>query len=97
MIRYKRAAALLMALLVMSVVLLSSAAMVIEADHNCTGADCPVCRIVTALHHIVRTTVSAMILLFIFTAVNALILSGSASTDNKRADTPVSEKVRLLN
>ncbi len=39
----KKAAAILMSIMILGVLLLSVAFLIHEADHDCTGEDCPVC------------------------------------------------------
>lgn len=82
----------------MALVLAVSAAFIIhEADHDCSGEDCPVCRMIAANINLLRTLGLA---LFAFLILFIQISEKSAHRWKERcacffSGTPVSWKVRL--
>ncbi len=96
--RIKSITAGVMGLLMLVIVLFSAFSIAAEADHECSGEDCPVCVCIhqceNALHRIgdgitVRITVAAPVILILLAAAFAI----TAVSRN----TLISRKVRLNN
>lgn len=93
----KRMTAAILAALMILIVLLFAGAVVLEATHECDGADCRVCDMIHSLGSMLRGwALIAVILLF---AVSVHLQSVRPSTTARylfRA-TPVTDKVVMLN
>lgn len=93
--RLKNYAAAALATIVICVILLSVAAVVLEATHDCEGAECPVCEFIHTLTESVR---SIIVVLAVIAGVSVYIKRYTVITSTHRlCITPVSEKVRLRN
>lgn len=96
-INRKRLTAAFLTALIVFMILLSACAVVAEATHECSGADCDVCRIIGAIIGVIRSlSVIAAVLVILVTADPQRIIRNFNSR-NSVFVTPVTEKVRLLN
>ena len=87
-----------LAVLFVLVMLSSLAFIVLEAEHDCTGEDCPVCAMIAICRNTLKTVLIALLLvLSSLTSRSAgrAFVSSSALFDPE--ETPVSLKVKLLN
>ena len=95
---YKRSAAFLLGVLLLSVMLLSAAFLAAEADHDCTGEDCPVCACMQlcerTLHNL---SDGAALQAAVVVSVIFALVSGSLPFPGFSRETPVSRKIRLNN
>lgn len=97
-IKIKRMAAGIVAFLMLFIILFSAALIAAEADHDCTGEDCPICACIAQcedpLNQIgdVLAVQTAVILPVFFMLILACLLA-----DNFTQETPYSRKVRLNN
>ena len=86
------------AILFLAIMLFSSFYIAAEADHDCTGEDCPICAVI---HQCENTLSSFGGSLPVQTIVTPIILSCLLAAFLRKADfvqeTPVSEKVRMDN
>ena len=94
----KRIAAGILGLTLLAVVLLSSFCIAIEAHHDCTGEDCPVC---VCLQHCANTLrqlgESSVLLIGAIVPVLVFFLAAITLGLAVLSETPVSRKVRLNN
>jgi len=93
----KRAGALLLCIGLVLVLSVSTAFIAHEADHDCTGEDCPVCLVLAINLRLLR---AAGLALPVLTALFSLPASASARGRRNgcasfRPGTPVSWKIRL--
>ena len=96
--RAKRITAGLMGLTLLLVVLLSALFLVVEADHDCAGEDCPICAVMQTCTNVLRRFGAAVITLLAAAASIILFLFATVSGANVFAQaTPVSRKIRLNN
>ena len=97
-VRQKRIAAGILGMLLLLIMLFSSFYLAVEADHDCSGEDCPVCACIqqceNTLHRIGAGTASlaGVVIPVVCMAVSMLLFTLAASEE-----TPVSRKVRLNN
>ena len=92
----KRVRALLLCAGFILVLAVSSAFLIREADHDCCGEDCPVCRTIAMTSMLMRALfaiVSAWLLFSLPAVLTARRASAGARSDT--ADTPVSRKIRM--
>ena len=93
-----RITALIMAVMMLVVMLVSSFFIAAHADHDCTGGDCPICACIQQCENTIRgigggiTAESAVIIPVL---ISLLIMS--FGVPSFQWDTPVSAKVRLNN
>ena len=97
MTNQKRIGALILCIGMALVLAVSAAFIIHEADHDCSGEDCPVCRMIAVNIHLLRTLGLAVIA---FLSLFFLISVRSAHNRRSRyacflSGTPVSWKVRL--
>lgn len=97
MSKNKRKAALCLALVFILMILLSSAVTAVEAGHDCAGADCPICNIVTAIHSLVRSAAAVCAVFAVLFVMLQSPVCASRITASFISDTPIAEKVKLLN
>lgn len=95
---FRRLAALAAALLLLLLAALSAAAIAYEANHECDGAECDICRILSQTQSIVKTAVAPTL----FLSFLALTLLRKALPDDKVSGgaawhTLITLKVELLN
>ena len=96
--RSKRVFAAILSLLVVFAVFFSAMFILAEADHDCSGEDCPVCRIIMLAEESLKKL--SVIFCVIALAVSSLL---SATAPRRAADasvsrfTPVLLKVKLSN
>ena len=93
----KRFFALLLCIGFALVLSVSSAFLIHEADHDCCGEDCPVCRTIAVISVLMRAAGLASAALPLFSAA-AVCLSARKVSDTGSGyipGTPVSRKVRL--
>lgn len=93
----KRIIAAAMALVILAVIALSACVTVLEATHDCTGADCEVCRLIRLIYSMFRTFCYAAAVMLLYSAARIKYHRRSAASTLARFSTPVTEKVRLLN
>ncbi|MBR4431384.1 MAG: hypothetical protein IKS75_08820 [Clostridiales bacterium] len=93
-----KAIAAITAIALLSVILLAGLFIILEADHDCEGEDCPVCECIeqcqATLHQLGTAAVTGMAVLF---PILLLIASGIHFVRVVRRETPVSIKVQLNN
>ena len=94
----KRIAAGSMAVLMFFIMLFSASFIAIEADHDCTGEDCPICACIAqcenTLHQIGDgVAVQAAVIVPVF----FMLIPAVLFADDFTRETPVSRKVRLNN
>ncbi len=94
----RRIAAGVMGLMMLAAVLFSSLYIAVEADHDCTGEDCPVCACVRQCENTLRSAGEGFracpaVLIPFLSVLSAAALSLAAAS----FATPVSRKVRLNN
>lgn len=95
---HKRIIAATLAGWILILVLLSAAAVVLEATHDCDGENCGVCRILYGIVSTVRClTVMAVVSLFVILTDLLRRLSLHSDFLSAKRTTPITEKVRLLN
>jgi len=93
----KRIGALILCIGMALVLAVSAAFIIHEADHDCSGEDCPVCRMIAANINLLRTLGLALIAFLIL----FIQISGESAHRWKErcacffSGTPVSWKVRL--
>ncbi|WP_407386107.1 hypothetical protein [Ruminococcus sp.] len=94
----RRITAALLFTLMLTVVLLSACAIMLEATHDCTGSDCDVCKLLEAFLSVVRliTLTGAFVLMILYTGLARRSLWLFRLFVHRRL-TPVTEKVRMLN
>ena len=98
MTKAKRIAAGVMSLALLLVIALSALFLIVEADHDCAGEDCPICAVMQTCTNVLRRfgaavitllAAAASIILFLFAMVSGATVFAQAS--------PVSRKIRLNN
>ena len=92
----KRGNALLLCIGLVLVLLVSSAFLIQEADHDCCGEDCPICRTIAMTGMLMRALfviASAWLLFSVPAVLSARRASAGARSDT--SDTPVSRKIRM--
>lgn len=93
--RFNCYAARALAFIVISVILLTVTAVVLEATHDCEGAECPVCEFIHTLTESVR---SIIVVLAVIAGISVYIKRYAvAACLHRLCITPVTEKVRLRN
>ncbi len=98
MAKLRRVCAVLLAALVLFAVLTSFLATLGEADHDCTGEDCPICAAVAVCWKVLERLAKLLIITLIFAAsVLAALCVAPAFCRLLRKVTPVSLNVKLLN
>ena len=94
----KRACALLLCIGFILVLSVSSAFLIHEADHDCCGEDCPICKTVAMTTALLRALCLVVTAVQLFAA--SAVLSALKAPERDRvhaAGTPVSWKIRLNN
>ena len=94
---HKRGYALLLCIGLILVLFVSSAFLIQEADHDCCGEDCPVCRTIaltTALMRILCLIAAAGLLWSVLNAAPT-VFRHPVSVCLRSEDTPVSRKTRI--
>lgn len=94
----ERIAVCVMGIMMLFVVLFSSFFVAYEADHDCTGEDCPVCACIAQCENTLRQI--SVVMSFLITLVlpaTVLFQSVCLSVAFITQNTPVSSKVRLNN
>ncbi len=95
----KRLAALILAVLVLLALMTSLFVIIHEADHDCTGEDCPICAVIAVCRNTLKLLGDALAALavvfacFCFAASSAILYF----FEKTNQETPVSLKVKLLN
>ncbi len=93
----KRAGAMILCIGLVLVLAVSVAFIAHEADHDCSGEDCPICQAIAVNIRLLRLAGTAAIVLAAF----FFLLSGPSAASRQdryhcfRSGTPVSWKVRL--
>ena len=93
----KRRGALLLCFGFLMVLLVSSAFLIHEADHDCCGEDCPVCRTIAMTTSLMRAfclMAAALLLSFVLPAQQEN-RRAPEDTNLRGSATPVSLKIRL--
>ena len=93
----KRISALLLCAALLIMLSVSIAFIAHEADHDCCGEDCPVCRMIAVNIRLLRTLGLIVLILQAFYALLSGLQArrGEKSLGLFRAGTPVSWKIRL--
>ncbi len=94
----KRFAAIALAALVLFVLMTSLFVIAHEADHDCTGENCPVCAFIAVCRNTLKTLGDALIAAAV--VFGCLCLAWSAAAFSRTEiynESPVSLKVKLLN
>ena len=92
-----RVTALIFAALFVLALVFSLAFMIAEADHDCTGEECQICRqLAVCVSVLRRMTVAVIIAAAVLLAVRAAVAFVSAAVSHVDC-TPVLFKVKLLN
>ena len=96
--RIKRILSGTMAALFLAAMLFSSFFIAVEADHDCTGEDCPICAVVHQCENTLRSVsggpaVPAIVIPLVLSCLLAAFLYKPYLVQ----ETPVSEKVRMDN
>ena len=76
---------------------LCAACIAAEADHDCTGEDCPVCALVHQCENLLRQFAAAAAAVAVLAAAALLCVPAASCVCAFRYGTPVSCKVRLNN
>ena len=96
MLNKKQKTALCLALILTAVILLSAVLTAVEAGHDCTGFDCPVCKLITDVSRLISG--AAVMFVLILSAVWAhLVFHAVRAGSDFVNKTPVTEKIKLLN
>ena len=95
--RTKRILAVVLALTLLLAPALCALCIAAEADHVCTGEDCPVCALVHQCEGLLRQLAAAVAAAAALVCVALLGGSAAACVCAVRRVTPVSGKVRLNN
>lgn len=96
--KYARAAAIILAVLFVVFMAISLTFIIVEAGHDCTGEDCPVCAQLAAIGTVIRSIAA-----LIFAVLAVMLASAAAGRFSAALKTqyttasPVELKVRLLN
>ncbi len=94
----KRFAAIALAVLVLFVLMTSLFVIAHEADHDCTGENCPVCAVIAFCRNTLKTLGDALIAAAV--VFGCFCLAGSVTAFSRAeiySETPISLKVKLLN
>ena len=94
MAKQRRVIAAAFALVAVFIVLSSSIFMIEHADHDCTGADCPICACAQSLRNLVAGAMASMVVAAFRFAAQAVM--GQAKYAYA-PHTPVNLKVKLSN
>ena len=95
--RAKRILAGVLGLVLLLAVVLCALCIAAEADHDCTGEDCPVCATVHQCENLLHQLASVIAAAAAAAAVGMLFTSAAFRPFVLRRVTPVSGKVRLNN
>lgn len=93
----KRILAGVLALALLLALVLCALCIAVEADHDCTGEDCPVCALVHQCENLLRQLAAAVAAAALLAFVALLGVSAASYACAVRRATPVSGKVRLNN
>ena len=94
----KRTVATVFAVLLVFVLLFSHLLILAEADHDCSGEDCPVCQILTIAEETLKGLSLLLCLIALFTLQKPIVKSArSAFAGNLLSSTPILLKVKLTN
>ncbi|MCR5005884.1 MAG: hypothetical protein K6A77_08250 [Clostridiales bacterium] len=94
----KRTAAGIMGLMMLFFVLFSALFIVVEADHECTGEDCPICLCIEQCEELMRQIGTGIKVMAMAVIISLGVLSAVCQcTDRVPLGTLVTEKVRLNN
>ena len=94
--RAKRIAAGVMVLTLLLILALSMLFLIAEADHDCAGADCPICACLRACVHVLRRFgASAILPLAATVPVILFLFAVTAGAAVFAQETPVSNGIRL--
>ena len=95
----KQVRALLLCAGFILVLFVSSAFLIHEADHDCCGEDCPICRTIAMTTALMRAffMIAAVWLLSSASAAAVSARNGSDTARFGVSDTPVSRKIRMNN
>ncbi|WP_155988360.1 hypothetical protein [Oribacterium sp. P6A1] len=90
--------AAIMGIMMLAVVLVSASYVAVEAVHDCTGEDCPICACINQCENTLRQVGGGVELRFVsvFPVFFILIMAVPAAV-SLTAETPVSRKIRLNN
>ena len=94
----KRLAGVILAALILFALMTSLLIIIHEADHDCTGENCPVCAVISVCQNTLKTLggiPGAAALAFACFCFTASVIAFSRIISYK--ETPVSLKVKLLN
>ena len=93
----KRAGALMLCIGLVLVLLVSSAFLIREADHDCCGEDCPICRTIALTTLLMRALclIAAARLMWSVLAVSRFAFHIPGSVRLHAEGTPVSRKTRI--
>lgn len=94
----KRVASGVIVALMLFILLFSAFYIAVEADHDCTGHDCPICACIQQCENILQQIGNGTVIQF--SAVLPILFSFlfvTVWTLNARIETPVTRKVRLNN
>ena len=98
MTKKNRVAALLLAALFAFAVVFSCLVIVGESGHDCSGADCEICFVITAcVSFLGGLRSSALAVLFALTVIFGALRALSLRSSQKNGATPVTLRVKLLN
>jgi hypothetical protein len=92
-----RTAAMILAVIFALSVILSLSFLSVEADHDCTGEDCPICAVIALCKNIIRNVVTAVAAVTVAVAVGAVSSYAISAVSRDVTETPFTLKVRLLN
>ena len=97
-INSNRIIAAIMGFMMLVVVLVSASYVAVEAVHDCTGEECPICACINQCENTLRQVGGGVELQFdsVFSVFFILIMAVSGSAI-LTAETPVSRKIRLNN
>ncbi len=96
--KIKRTAAGIIILMMLVFVLFSAFYIAIEADHDCTGEDCPICACIQQCENVLRSLGDGVALqLSALVSIVFILLNAVSFAKVFPQETPVSRKVRLNN
>lgn len=96
--KHTRMIALVFAVLFIVFTAISLTVVLMEATHDCTGEDCPICAQIAALRSVVRSFAALLVILLSYALASAVKGKLYASFKDSFASlTPIELKVRLLN
>ncbi len=97
MAKFKRVASVVFAGLFVFVMMFSLFVIASEADHDCSGADCPICEMIAVCRNILKTLSGAVVALAaLFSAFCAVMRLVPLCKNGAGTETPISLKVKLL-